>query len=307
MKARRGLDGPGDSGRWRETGERRRNAHLEDDLQELVETVEPFSIQIDPPAQDRILMFARELIAWNERFNLLSRADAPNVIRKHVAASLGVFLVIPPTEWDRWIDVGTGAGFPGLVLKMVQPSLDMTLVDSARKRCLFIENTVRSMDLGRVPVLAQRVETLLARGEAVGRFTVLTARAVAALNETLISFGPLVAIGGRVVTFKGPQWKEELDEAGTKGVLDQAGFTLESSTRIPWTAGHLLSFRKVRLEKREPRIRAMENASALTGTTDAGTAMETVSQPSSSSDPVESAFGSAEPESRAEARSDPEN
>jgi 16S rRNA (guanine527-N7)-methyltransferase len=208
--------------------------------------VQPFSLQIDPQAQDRILIFARELMSWNDRFNLLSRSDAPNVIRKHVAASLGVFLVAPPSPWDRWIDVGTGAGFPGLVLKMVQPSLDMTLVDSARKRCLFIENTVRTMGLGRVPVWTQRVETLIAHGSAAAQFSVLTARAVAALDESIASFGPLLRVGGRVVTFKGPQWKEELDTATESGVLDKCGFVLESSTRIPWTAGHLLCLRKIK-------------------------------------------------------------
>jgi 16S rRNA (guanine527-N7)-methyltransferase len=217
---------------------------LEDDLVELERELEPYSIQVDDAAHDRILTFSKELLAWNDRLNLLSRADAPNVIKKHVAASIGVFLVVQPSPWDLWIDVGTGAGFPGLVLKILRPDLNMTLLDSARKRCLFLENTLRLLEIGRIPVLPLRVETLIARAENLGTYTILSSRAVAALGETMTGFGPLVAPGGRIVTFKGPQWLEELASARSRGILQETGFDLEAATRIPWTVGHLLSFRK---------------------------------------------------------------
>ena len=224
--------------------ERRRTSHLEKDLLALERHLQPFSIGIEPLAHDRILTFSKELMSWNDRFNLLSRADAPNVIKKHVAASIGVFLVAQPSPWDRWIDVGTGAGFPGLVLKILRPDINMVLLDSARKRCLFLENTIRIMEMAKVPILPLRVETLIARGEMLGAYTVLTSRAVASLTETVSGFGSLVAPGGRIVTFKGPQWLEELESVQASGVLAGTGFALEAATRIPWTAGHILSFRK---------------------------------------------------------------
>jgi 16S rRNA (guanine527-N7)-methyltransferase len=229
-----------------EQEERRRNSHLERDLLELERLLKPYSLEIGELARDRILAYAKELIAWNDRFNLLSRSDTPNVIRKHVAASIGVFLVVQPSPWDRWIDVGTGAGFPGLVLKIMRPDLQITLLDSARKRCLFLENTLRLLELGKVPILPLRVETLISREEGLGTYTVLTSRAVASLAETITGFGPLVALEGRIVTFKGPQWLDELNETQAAGILSREGFELEATTRIPWTAGHLLSFRKVR-------------------------------------------------------------
>ncbi len=221
-----------------------RHAFLEQDLERLERQLAPYSLSFSDETRERILKFSRDLISWNDRLNLLSRADAPNVVRKHVAASIGVLLVAVPSHGEKWIDVGTGAGFPGLILKMMRPDLDITLVDSARKRCLFIENTIRTTDLGKVPVLPLRVETFIARGEGLGSFAVLTARAVASLDATLAGFGPLVSPGGRIVTFKGPQWKEELEAAQASGAFASAGFTFEAATRIPWTSGHLLTLRK---------------------------------------------------------------
>jgi 16S rRNA (guanine527-N7)-methyltransferase len=229
---------------WSERKEQDRTAFLEDDLLALEKALRPYSISINDDAHWRILLFAKELVSWNDRLNLLSRADAPNVIRKHVAASIGVYLVVQPTPGEEWLDVGTGAGFPGLILKIIRPDASISLLDSARKRCLFLDNTLKMLDLGKVPVLPLRAETLVARGDGLGAYSVVTARAVCSLEETLIGFGPLVARGGQIVTFKGPQWLEEVQGVRDRGVLEREGFELESATRIPWTAGHLLGLRK---------------------------------------------------------------
>ena len=161
-----------------------------------------------------------------------------------MAASLGVFLVARPASADTWIDVGTGAGFPGLVLKILRPEMNMTLLDSARKRCLFLENVLRLLEIGRIPVLPLRVETLVARREGIEAYSVLTARAVTSLSDTLQAFGALVAPAGRIITYKGPQWFEEVEGVRSSGVLGRTRFELESATRIPWTAGHLITLRK---------------------------------------------------------------
>jgi 16S rRNA (guanine527-N7)-methyltransferase len=233
-----------DPARRRTHEEPHRGRDFEPDLEWLLAVIEPYSIPLESRAPSRLRAFARELLTWNDRLNLLSHGDAPLVVRKHVAASLGVFLVAQPARGEQWIDVGTGAGFPGLVLKIAQPDLHITLLDSARKRCLFLENMARGLELGRVPVVPLRVETLVARNEGVGQYDVLTARAVTSLVETVRGFGPLVAPGGRIVTFKGPQWREEIGTLGAAGGAAWDGFSLDSVTRIPWIAGHLVTLRK---------------------------------------------------------------
>ena len=221
-----------------------RGGQLEADIAALEAAMSPYSIELSSQARTRLLFFARELISWNNRLNLLSRPDVYNVIRKHVAASLGVLLVAQPAPRENWIDVGTGGGFPGLVLKLVRPELEITLLDSSRKRCLFLESVLRQTGVAKTPVLALRVETLVERGEGLGAFTVLTARAVASLRDTVRLFGPLVGPSGRIVTFKGPRWGEELADAERAGDLAAGGFQFESITRVPWTTGHILSLRR---------------------------------------------------------------
>ncbi len=231
-------------GRRREEEREGGQEFLSADLESLNRALEPYELAFDEEASKRILRFASELLLWNDRLNLLSRQDVESVIRKHVAASVGVFLVAQPSPTERWIDVGTGAGFPGLVLKIARPWLKMELIDSARKRCVFLEEMTRTLQLGRVPIMQARVETLLARNEGVGAYDVVTARAVASLADSIALFGPLVVAGGRLITFKGPQWSDEVDQARSAGVFSKSGFELETATRVPWSLGHILSFRR---------------------------------------------------------------
>jgi 16S rRNA (guanine527-N7)-methyltransferase len=166
------------------------------------------------------------------------------VVRKHVAASLGVLLVARPVAGERWIDVGTGGGFPGLVLRLTDPEAEITLLDSARKRCVFVEEVLRKLGCRNVPVLAMRAETHLAQGDGRAGYAVMTARAVASLRDALEGFGPLLRPGGRLVTFKGPSWAAELEATRASGAMDLCGFAFVSATRIPWTSGHVLLLRK---------------------------------------------------------------
>jgi 16S rRNA (guanine527-N7)-methyltransferase len=232
-------------GRTAHSGHEEVQSDLDGDLSRLRDVVRPYSIELDRAVQEKLLFFARELIVWNDRLNLLSRADVYNVMRKHVAASLGVLLVATPVAGEKWIDVGTGGGFPGLVLRLVCPDLEITLLDSARKRCVFLENVLRGLDCRGVPVLAMRAETHLAHGDGRARYAVVTARAVASLRDAVDRFGPLIRPGGRLVTFKGPMWASELAEAQAIGALQRSQLEFVSATKIPWVNGRLLVFKNV--------------------------------------------------------------
>lgn len=213
------------------------------DAARLGAVVRPFGIALDEGARERIVCFAKELILWNDRLNLLSRPDAPNVIRKHVAASLGVFLIRDPAIGERWIDVGTGAGFPGLVLKLVEQELDIALLDSAKKRCTFLENAIRGIGVEPITIHQMRAETLLNHRGGKGAYDVVTCRAVASLGDSLREFSGLVAPGGRFITFKGPSWYEDLEHVRSQ-TLVPTGMEFEAAVRVPWTFAHLLSFRR---------------------------------------------------------------
>ncbi len=130
------------------------------------------------------------------------------------------------------------------MLKIWSPSLEISLVESAHKRCVFLQHVMQILDVSNVPLYQARVETLVARGELVGTFDVLLSRAVTDLVGTLREFGPLVRAGGKIVTFKGPRWGDEIMEAHEQGLIDPGPYALEQSFCVPWTTAHILVLRK---------------------------------------------------------------
>ena len=197
-----------------------------------------YSIDLDEASQTRLLDYARELLSWNKKHNLLSRADEANLVRKHISASLGVFLTSPHVAGQRWIDVGTGAGFPGLVLQLAQPEVEMTLLDSSGKRCEFLQAATTRLS-PRTRVINQRAEDFMSNNKG-ATFDVVTTKAVATLGDCVQRFGGLVRSGGRMVTFKGPSWPEELEEAQRKRCLEPLDFVPESAVRVPWVEAHIV-------------------------------------------------------------------
>lgn len=216
----------------------------EDDLDALSIQIQPYRLAISAEQRSRIAKYCTELVAWNRRYALLSRHDIDLVLKKHVAACLGSVLLVKPSPDTQWVDVGAGAGMPGIVLKIWAPKQPITLIESSHKKCVFLEHVVRSLSLGPVPILSKRVETLLERGHLVEHFDVLFARAVADLRNTLRLFGPLLRRGGRIVTFKGPGWEDDVREAASAGLLGRGGYRLLEVMRVPWAPGHILLLRK---------------------------------------------------------------
>jgi len=176
-------------------------------------------------------IYHRELTAWNRKFNLTTVTRYEEVQTKHFLDSLTCLLALPVPGVGRsdalpnavplsskempllCIDVGTGAGFPGLPLKIVRPSLRMTLLDSSRKKILFLEHLVKCLGL-------RDVELLWARSEEIGqdvqhreRYDVALARAVADLPVLAEYCLPLCRAGGCFIAQKGAEIKEELEKA----------------------------------------------------------------------------------------------
>ena len=145
-------------------------------------------------------IYYQELADWNQRVNLTAITGYREVQVKHFLDSLSVYLAFPrgPTSSVRLIDVGTGAGFPGLPLKLAMPDIQVSLVESVRKKSRFLEHLVSRLELSRVDVLTGRAEELAQRPDLRESFHLAVSRGVARLPTLLEYTLPFCCVGGRV-------------------------------------------------------------------------------------------------------------
>jgi 16S rRNA (guanine527-N7)-methyltransferase len=159
---------------------------------------------LDAPRHDQFLTYLRELQRWNRTISLTSITDDVGIIRKHFLGSLDFLQAFSPRPGLPLIDVGTGAGFPGLPLKLWHPELVVDLVESSQRKSVFLRHLCRVLGLGDVRCLITRVETL-AQDEAMrGRYAVVVSRGVGRLQQWLPAALTLLQAGGRLILEKGP-------------------------------------------------------------------------------------------------------
>lgn len=153
--------------------------------------------------EDAFAWYASELVAWNQRVNLTAITDLQSIEVKHFLDSLTCMLVMGARPVGRVVDVGTGAGFPGLPLKIINPQLRMTLIESVGKKAAFCRHVVQSLGLEGVEVLHSRAERV---GHLEGHRQVYDwalARAVAEMAALVEYLLPLLSIGGQAIIQKG--------------------------------------------------------------------------------------------------------
>ena len=167
---------------------------------------------LNDEALERFDKYAEMLVAWNEKINLTSITEPDEIVKKHFLDSLAILDCLDLPEGSSLIDVGTGAGFPGIPLLIARPDLKITLLDSTQKKLGVIEDILNKMCLS--------AETVHARAEEAAKdpafreqFDFATARAVANLRELSEYCLPFVRIGGKFISLKGPEGEEELKEA----------------------------------------------------------------------------------------------
>lgn len=181
-------------------------------LQKLKEYALSFGVQLDDTALERFDIYGKLLAEWNEKINLTAITDPEGIALKHFADSLSVLRYCEIPEEARIIDVGTGAGFPGLALLISRPDIKLTLLDSTKKKLGVIEDILKNIGL--------EAEILHSRAEEAGqsklyreKFDIATARAVANLRELSEYCLPFVKLGGRFVSMKAAKAGEEIYEA----------------------------------------------------------------------------------------------
>jgi len=195
---------------------------------------------------EQLEQFARYrdlIIAWNDKINLVSRSEATDLYEKHLVDSL-LFPTFEGKPGLLWIDLGSGAGFPGIPLKIAYPDITLYMLEPTKKRASFLQECVNQLGLTKTTVVSERAE--IYANEAREMFDVLVARAVAPLNMLLELAAPLVRVGGFLYAYKGLQANKELVEAdnAVKSLgLREAGH-LVASLPLSGHLRHLLVFEK---------------------------------------------------------------
>ena len=172
-------------------------------------TCAALGISLNAEKTAQLLRYKDLLLEWNARLNLTAITDPAEIMLKHFADSLSLAPFLE--EGKTLIDVGTGAGFPGLPLKIAVPSLNVTLLDSLNKRLNFINTIIADLGLTGIQTIHARAEDSPLRES----FCYATARAVSRLNVLAEYCLPLVEIGGTFIAYKGADCEEELREAQT--------------------------------------------------------------------------------------------
>jgi 16S rRNA (guanine527-N7)-methyltransferase len=153
------------------------------------------------------------LLAWNKRMNLTAILEPKEIAVKHFLDSLALFREHQFTSGACVIDVGTGAGFPGIPLKIVRPDLKLVLLDSLQKRTHFLQAIVEQLSLSNVTVVHGRAEEMGRDAKYRESFDIALSRAVAPLNILVEFCLPFVRIGGYFLSLKGPEVQEEIMQA----------------------------------------------------------------------------------------------
>lgn len=177
--------------------------------------------QLGLPLTERQLahfaLFYQELVTWNEKFNLTGITDLAEVQTKHFLDSLVALPLLaelwgetlPPTRAFHCIDVGTGAGFPGLPLKLAAPRLKWSLMDGTGKKITFLQQLLTKLNLPDVNLIQGRAEELGRETSYRGQFDLVVARAVAPLNTLAEYLLPFARMGGIVAIYKGASAAQE--------------------------------------------------------------------------------------------------
>ena len=166
----------------------------------FIEELKKMDIELTDNQLKQLEKYYELLVEWNEKFNLTNITDKEQVYLKHFYDSITLDKIINLKEQDSLCDIGTGAGFPGLVLKIVFPNLKVTLVDSLNKRIIFLNEVIKELKLSNIEVYHDRAEDFARKN--IEKFDIVTARAVAHLSVLLEYSIPMVKINKYFIAMK---------------------------------------------------------------------------------------------------------
>lgn len=180
----------------------------------LLKGVKDLELNLSEETLEDLEIYSKELIKYNQKVNLTAVTDPDEIAVKHFIDSLSLLKYSDFAKNSKVIDVGTGGGFPGMVLKIAREDLNLTLIDSTNKKLEFLRELSDKMQKP-VEIMHTRAEQLAKLEDYKNKFDKVTARAVARLNKLCKYTLPFLKVGGECILMKGPNPEEEIIEAKT--------------------------------------------------------------------------------------------
>lgn len=181
----------------------------------FLEEAKKINVSVNDDMLNKFYNYMKEIIVWNEKVNVTAITEEKMFIVKHFIDSLTVNRFVE--DKLSMIDIGTGAGFPGIPLKIVNPNLKVTLIDSVNKKLEVIRDISSKIDLSDLEIIHTRAEDLANDSKYREKYDIATTRAVSNFSTILEYMLPFVRVGGYAICMKGPKYKEEL-EIGRKAI-----------------------------------------------------------------------------------------
>jgi len=195
-------------------------------LRTLSDGAQAIGLTLGRKQLDLFAAYHRELLLWNRRINLVSESSAREIVIRHFIDSLTPAPSIA-RAYGLLIDLGSGAGFPGIPLAIALSELQVFLVEASRKKTSFLSHIVRTLDLKGVTVVRERIEALIGQQVLAGRFDTVLSRAAFKLPELVRMASFFLATGGQLLAMKGPDCREEQEDAekilAAAGMIQAAG------------------------------------------------------------------------------------
>lgn len=178
----------------------------------VIDAFSKINIVLNLQQADQFVRYYEMLIEWNEKINLTAITESEDVLVKHFIDSVLATSVFDFKNAQTLIDIGSGAGFPGIPLKIVFPHLQVTLVDALNKRVIYLNEVINDLGLEMIEAIHGRAEDL-AKTELRESFNICVSRAVSQLNVLCEYCLPFIKIGGQFISYKGARTVEELAES----------------------------------------------------------------------------------------------
>lgn len=224
----------------------------------LKQNAKEYGVNVDDVLLGKLEIYAQLLREWNDKINLTAILDDEGIANKHFLDCLLVGKYADFKDGQRIIDVGTGAGFPGLVLAAAYPDVQVTLLDSTGKKLKAVEDMAQKMGVTNVHIVHMRAEDAGKKKEFRESFDFATARAVAELRVLLEYTLPFVKVGGSFLSLKGASALEEID--GARNSLSVLGGRIHAKNEFTLPGGDkraIINVKKIsQVPSKYPRVSA---------------------------------------------------